>query len=37
MEYALPETMIGVKWECVWNDIKTKILVITKCLVIFVF
>ncbi len=19
MEYALPETTIGVKWECVWN------------------
>lgn len=21
MEYALPETKIGVKWECVWNGI----------------
>ena len=19
MEYALPETTIGVKWKCVWN------------------
>lgn len=26
MKYALPETTIGVKWQCVWNGIRKIIL-----------